>query len=1157
MKDFQSTALSKDPGVFWGDAVSAADACKVDANTPSVMILLKTLLQFIIPGVYPNTWYITFFFFRIKYRIPCETTLSQGHSHVVSLNPRPPIHLPIMSPSPRSVWSKPAFMAALALLLLPCPAHANPAESNNLSVYPHVPGLDPSPHYRFQVRELKSNQWLSPFAFMTRCGEGGAYYNRAIGGWTHTYCNFEMGEHVPVEVEITRLDPATGKQRDIQAAVPHPRHKVRSWRVENGKAYVIFEKPALFAIDIDGQMDDNPLPRNPPSNRTMTGANAVHALTIFANPFIKDKPDLKDPTVFAVEPGTIPPKDGDWKTLYFKPGVHQLWEGTWKKGDQYEIRSGKQYYIPGDALVHGNFLAGTGPNSIRVFGHGTLTQERITHALHQKPPLQGKERGLTSAMKIGNAAGTTIEGITITDSPDHSVWLQGNFNPDPATFNYIRWVKVMTWRANGDGITVDENDFLEDSFVRVQDDGTYLKGRSIRRMVYWTDCNGRSLKVNMLTRDPISIYKDRKLLIEDIDIIYGRTSFPLRSFHSVLGGRHDFPGPRGSQCNDGSYIVFRNIHFSDPMPLRKLIGYSIGGAHRRDLKGIRFENLRATAPSLTGTKNSFHGRGDGKGSLRNFVLDDVVVGGRQITSTADLEVGAVENMMFENTSAKTSHFTNQSGYGKWYMRNDWSAAVEPADHDHVKHTSQAGTLTVDCPAWAGTLEVAHAGQAAVRLEYSGRLFVSDTLTLGNSVGGKGKIELTAGELVLRKPDANALHVANGTIHMEKNGLLLWAGKRFDTVRSLFDAKRITLGESRKGIPEAAPYDRVKRAMLAAGEDDSQRTRPASPVMIGQIGDRVLFADFDNINPGFTTCWVGEPWCEMKGGITTSHQDENGQSWRVHTFTKAEPDAIEVTKPGAFEYLIVGGGGGGGGSSTTRGGGAGGGAGGFIQGLSRISTGTQPILVGGGGTAGASGGGSGGDGGESSAFGIVAPGGGGGAGRTSGLDGRPGGSGGGGDHGKSGGASLPTPSSTGDAGCHGGNWKASINGGFTGPGGGGAGGGGGDGGSSARDGNGGIGRESAFTCTRVHYAGGGGGGRGWNSSGASGTGGTGGGGTSQGGKGPGGPGSPNTGGGGAGGGGHGTAFPGGPGGSGIIVVRYQITPPGTPSPSSACERKAND
>jgi hypothetical protein len=132
---------------------------------------------------------------------------------------------------------------------------------NGLSVYPAVPGLDPSPHYSFRVREVGSDQWMTPFAWFTKCKDydpdvSTAYFTEYIGSWSHTYCNFEMANNVAIEVEISKVNG-----EPILTAVPHPYRKVSSWRVENGKAYVTLDKPALFAVDIDGQMDTQDAPR--------------------------------------------------------------------------------------------------------------------------------------------------------------------------------------------------------------------------------------------------------------------------------------------------------------------------------------------------------------------------------------------------------------------------------------------------------------------------------------------------------------------------------------------------------------------------------------------------------------------------------------------------------------------------------------------------------------------------------------------------------------------------------------------------------------------------------------------------------------------------------------------------------------------------------
>ena len=50
----------------------------------------------------------------------------------------------------------------------------------------------------------------------------------------------------------------------------------------------------------------------------------IHTLTIFANPFIEDAPDIFEEKVLAVEPGEEVPTEGDWEILYFMPGLHNV-----------------------------------------------------------------------------------------------------------------------------------------------------------------------------------------------------------------------------------------------------------------------------------------------------------------------------------------------------------------------------------------------------------------------------------------------------------------------------------------------------------------------------------------------------------------------------------------------------------------------------------------------------------------------------------------------------------------------------------------------------------------------------------------------------------------------------------------------------------------
>ncbi|MFT5105953.1 MAG: hypothetical protein ACI9UA_001576 [Pseudoalteromonas tetraodonis] len=124
----------------------------------------------------------------------------------------------------------------------------------------------------------------------------------------------------------------------------------------------------LIAVDIDGQMDDQDTGKNPRGNYS---GPPIHTVTVFANPPIKGRPEPGAAGVHVVKPGEKAPSDGEWKTLRFAPGVHDIGVG-------FPVQTGRSYYIPGDALVYGtmaNPVEVKGDDS-HIFGYGTLS-ERI------------------------------------------------------------------------------------------------------------------------------------------------------------------------------------------------------------------------------------------------------------------------------------------------------------------------------------------------------------------------------------------------------------------------------------------------------------------------------------------------------------------------------------------------------------------------------------------------------------------------------------------------------------------------------------------------------------------------------------------------------------------------------------------------------------
>ena len=63
---------------------------------------------------------------------------------------------------------------------------------------------------------------------------------------------------------------------------------------------------------------------------------------------------------------------------------------------------------------------------------------------------------------------TRVVGVTLAHPPAHSLHLKNN-HYDPAVATDAAWVKILTWRANGDGFGLQGNAYMEDCFIRAND----------------------------------------------------------------------------------------------------------------------------------------------------------------------------------------------------------------------------------------------------------------------------------------------------------------------------------------------------------------------------------------------------------------------------------------------------------------------------------------------------------------------------------------------------------------------------------------------------------------------------------------------------------------------------------------------------------------
>ncbi|MGJ8725722.1 MAG: carbohydrate-binding protein [Roseibacillus sp.] len=549
----------------------------------------------------------------------------------------------------------------------------------DLQVYPPVPGLADSEYYSFSVQKVSElnaanlqdvTNWETPFAWFTRCldhdatladEEQPAYYTDYVGGWTHTYCNFEMDEYTPIVVKITRLNKVGAPSGPITTAAVHPVRKADSCEVINGEVYVTMSQPALIAVDIDGQMDSRDIPRAIENEVNFFGEGAfpyrnemdgVHAVTIFANPFIENKPVLGTAEVYEVEPGAaIPADDGSWSTLYFKPGVHRLSltptgeERQWERTDPLRLGNNRSYYIPGDAIVYGNFhdyMDDLDSKNIRVFGHGTLSGEKMAHWYDLIPPIPDTEEERQHEVRmmfLSKATNCVYEGITIADQAAHGVYIEGK--DEVGESNYIRWVKTISWRTNNDAMGVRGNSYIEDCFLRHQDDGTYVRGMGISRTVYWTDVNGTPLRCDFITDDRSANFPDglpQELVVEDIDIIYARgvfanrgsTSNGLITSEGGLAGASYFDGT----TNTAQHLVFRNIIVSDPRPVRPLLAFDAVTDYSTKVgnwSGIRLENIDYQNPQTWGWTNRL--LGSSAANISYWTFDNVSIAGQLVDET--------------------------------------------------------------------------------------------------------------------------------------------------------------------------------------------------------------------------------------------------------------------------------------------------------------------------------------------------------------------------------------------------------------------------------------------------------------------------------------------------------------------------------------------
>ena len=155
-----------------------------------------------------------------------------------------------------------------------------------------------------------------------------------------------------------------------------------------------------------------------------------------------------------------------------------------------------------------------------------------------------------------------------------------------------------------------------------------MNGLGIRRTVLWNDANGSSF---VLTATPQ--LTDRKLVVEDCDVIYARAKW-----HHWSGGRVFNMRAEGGGHAAGAGVIFRNINIEDPRPTLQQFfvcmtipePYAKSGNKRAagDLSGILFQNISIAAPSVLGEPQMLWGQADAR--IRNLTFENLTLAGKRV-----------------------------------------------------------------------------------------------------------------------------------------------------------------------------------------------------------------------------------------------------------------------------------------------------------------------------------------------------------------------------------------------------------------------------------------------------------------------------------------------------------------------------------------------
>lgn len=253
--------------------------------------------------------------------------------------------------------------------------------------------------------------------------------------------------------------------------------------------------------------------------------------------------------LFAYAPEKDVPKPNAASVHYFGPGVH--------KAGLIDLKDNETLYLAPGAWVMGNVRA-VGARNVTIRGRGVLDGSEIP----SKSVVGPGERGTRNMIYLKHTTDARIEGITIFNSHDWTVYLTG------ADGTHIDGVRILNgsdhYGNDGFDVVSSSNVLIENVFVRTNDDCVVIKNMedvdmhdvAVRHAVLWNmPTGGNGLEIGFEMRN----HKTSELRFEDVDLIHVQRGSAI-SIHN---------GDAGTVEN----VLFDDIRVEDVR--RKLIDFAV------------------------------------------------------------------------------------------------------------------------------------------------------------------------------------------------------------------------------------------------------------------------------------------------------------------------------------------------------------------------------------------------------------------------------------------------------------------------------------------------------------------------------------------------------------------------------------------------------